>query len=57
MMMKNIKRYRKDLDKEGSPLAEKDENGRYIYLGKLSAGDHFVLLDLSLNLHSNIIMA
>jgi tubulin polyglutamylase TTLL1 len=26
-MVKNIKRYRKDLEKEGSPLAEKDENG------------------------------
>lgn len=34
MMMKNIKRYRKDLDKEGNPLAEKDELGRYIHLGK-----------------------
>ena len=33
-MVKNIKRYRKDLDKEGSPLAEKDENGRYIHLGE-----------------------
>ena len=33
-MMKNIKRYRKELDKEGNPLAEKDELGRYIHLGK-----------------------
>ena len=33
MMMKNIKRYRKELDKEGNPLAEKDELGRYLYLG------------------------
>lgn len=33
LMIKNIKRYRKDLEKEGSPLAEKDENGKYIYLG------------------------
>ena len=32
-MVKNIKRYRKDLEKEGNPLAEKDENGRYINLG------------------------
>lgn len=32
--MKNIKRYRKELDKEGNPLAEKDELGRYIHLGK-----------------------
>ena len=28
LMMKNIKRYRKELEKEGSPMAEKDENGR-----------------------------
>ncbi|XP_061920800.1 probable tubulin polyglutamylase TTLL1 isoform X2 [Entelurus aequoreus] len=32
MMIKNIKRYRKELEKEGSPLAEKDENGKYIHL-------------------------
>lgn len=32
LMVKNIKRYRKDLDKEGNPLAEKDELGRYIHL-------------------------
>lgn len=35
LMVKNIKRYRKELEKEGSPLAEKDENGKYIYLGTL----------------------
>lgn len=29
-MVKNIKRYRKDLERENSPLAEKDEQGRYI---------------------------
>jgi tubulin polyglutamylase TTLL1 len=33
-MVKNIKRYRKDLEKEGSLLAEKDENGIYKHLGK-----------------------
>ncbi|XP_069048953.1 polyglutamylase complex subunit TTLL1 isoform X1 [Lepisosteus oculatus] len=32
LMVKNIKRYRKELEKEGSPLAEKDENGKYVYL-------------------------
>ncbi|XP_077982372.1 polyglutamylase complex subunit TTLL1-like [Glandiceps talaboti] len=32
LMVKNIKRYRKDLEKEGSALAEKDENGKYIHL-------------------------
>jgi len=34
LMVKNIKRYRKDLEKEGNHLAEKDEIGRYIHLGK-----------------------
>jgi tubulin polyglutamylase TTLL1 len=29
-MVKNIKRYRKELERENSPLAEKDELGRYI---------------------------
>nr|XP_039255098.1 probable tubulin polyglutamylase TTLL1 [Styela clava] len=32
LMVKNIKRYRKELDKEGSLLAEKDDSGRYIHL-------------------------
>ncbi|XP_026219795.1 probable tubulin polyglutamylase TTLL1 isoform X2 [Anabas testudineus] len=32
LMIKNIKRYRKELEKEGSPLAEKDDNGKYLYL-------------------------
>ncbi|KAF7247569.1 hypothetical protein EG68_09703 [Paragonimus skrjabini miyazakii] len=32
MMVKNIKRYRRDLEREGSPLAARDECGRYIYL-------------------------
>lgn len=36
LMIKNIKRYRKDLEKEASPLAEKDESGKYLYLGKTS---------------------
>jgi len=31
-MVKNIKRYRKELEKDGNPLAEKDENGVYRYL-------------------------
>ena len=33
-MVKNIKRYRRDLEKEGSPFAEKDETGRYVHLGE-----------------------
>ncbi|XP_046728794.1 probable tubulin polyglutamylase TTLL1 isoform X1 [Silurus meridionalis] len=32
LMIKNIKRYRKELEKENSPLAEKDENGKYVCL-------------------------
>lgn len=32
-MVKNIKRYRKDLERDGSPLAERDELGRYVHLG------------------------
>ena len=35
-MLKNVKRYRKELEKEGSPFAEKDENGKYVYLGTFS---------------------
>ena len=31
-MVKNIKSYRKELEKEGGPLAEKDENGKYLHL-------------------------
>ena len=32
-MLKNIKRYRKELEKEGNIFAEKDENGKYVHLG------------------------
>jgi tubulin polyglutamylase TTLL1 len=32
LMVKNVKRYRKDLEKEGNMLAEKDDGGRYTYL-------------------------
>ncbi|EGD73485.1 tubulin-tyrosine ligase [Salpingoeca rosetta] len=32
LMVKNIKRYRRDLDKEGSPLAAKGRDGRYLHL-------------------------
>lgn len=42
LMIKNIKRYRKELEKESSPLAEKDENGKYIYLGI----DHVLLTEV-----------
>ena len=34
LMVKNIKRYRKDLEKEGSLLAEKDDTGRFLHLGR-----------------------
>ena len=32
-MVKNIKRYRKELEKEFNPLAAKDDAGRYVHLG------------------------
>jgi tubulin polyglutamylase TTLL1 len=32
LMVKNFKRFRKDLEKENHPLAIKDENGNYVYL-------------------------
>lgn len=32
LLVKNVKRYRKELEKEGSPLAAKDENGNYTLL-------------------------
>ena len=31
-MVKNIKRYRRDLERDGNPLAEKDEKGCYIHM-------------------------
>ena len=31
-MVKNIKRYRKELEKENNPLSNKDEFGNYIHL-------------------------
>jgi hypothetical protein len=34
-MVKNIKRYRRELEKDGNMLAEKDDLGTYKYLGKL----------------------
>lgn len=33
LMVKNIKRYRKDLEKEDSSLAEKSDQGSYVHLG------------------------
>ena len=35
LMVRNIKRYRRDLEHEGNPLAERDEHGLYIHLGEL----------------------
>lgn len=32
LMVKNVKGCSKELGKEGSPLAEKDEDGEYLYL-------------------------
>ena len=32
LLVKNIKRYRKELEKESNPLAEKDERGNYLHM-------------------------
>ncbi|XP_054719709.1 polyglutamylase complex subunit TTLL1-like isoform X1 [Uloborus diversus] len=32
LMVRNIKRYRREMERENSPLSEKDENGKYVYL-------------------------
>lgn len=32
LLIKNIKRYRKELEREGNPLAEREAPGRYVYL-------------------------
>jgi len=31
-MVKNIKRFRKEMEKENNPIAEKDETGAFVYL-------------------------
>ncbi|CAG0923548.1 unnamed protein product [Notodromas monacha] len=35
LMVKNLKRYRRDLERDGNPLAEKGPNGRYLYLDSI----------------------
>ena len=32
LMVKNIKRFRREMEKEGNPLAEKDERGDFLYM-------------------------
>ncbi|CAL1301072.1 unnamed protein product [Larinioides sclopetarius] len=34
LMVRNIKRYRRELERENSPLSEKDENGKYVHLAQ-----------------------
>lgn len=31
-MVKNIKRFRREMEKEGNPLAEKDDKGDFIHM-------------------------
>lgn len=31
-MVKNVKRFRKDMEKESNPIAEKDESGGLLYM-------------------------
>ena len=60
LMVKNMKRYRRDLEREGNPLAEKNEFGRYLYLDFipttfiLPAGKYFkLILDIK-NCNTNL---
>ena len=46
-MVKNIKRYRKDLEKDGSPFAERDEHGKYIHLGDIYDYDHLLYIHIT----------
>lgn len=32
LMVKNIKRYRKDMEKENNPIADRDESGNLLYM-------------------------
>ena len=32
LMVKNIKRFRKDMEKENNPIADRDENGNMLYM-------------------------
>jgi tubulin polyglutamylase TTLL1 len=32
LMVKNIKRFRKDMEKENNPIADRDESGNLIYM-------------------------
>lgn len=31
-MVKNLKRFRKDMEKENNPIAERDDSGAFVYL-------------------------
>jgi tubulin polyglutamylase TTLL1 len=31
-MVKNIKRFRKDMEKENNPIADRDDNGSLLYI-------------------------
>lgn len=47
-MVKNIKRYRKDLEREGDPLAQRDPaTGQYVYLGAFMCSRVFLFMFLS----------
>jgi tubulin polyglutamylase TTLL1 len=37
MMVKNFRRYRKDMEREGNPIAAKNEDGKYLYLDFIPA--------------------
>lgn len=54
LMIKNIKRYRKELEKECSPLAEKDESGKHIHLGTSSHLHQHITLSSLLLIYQHI---
>jgi len=56
LMVKNIKRYRRDLEKEANPIAEKDENGVYPVTFMLPADYNLFVEEFRKNPNSTWIM-
>lgn len=53
-MVKNIKRYRRELEKDGNMLSEKDELGVHRYLGTTKIFLALIIKIISFFLHSNL---
>jgi tubulin polyglutamylase TTLL1 len=60
LMVKNIKRYRKDLERDGNELAEKDELGKYRQLGskklQTQISRHFVSCTTTITYYANLLL-